>query len=332
MSQRVQTLRPGNTRWVLIDHNVMQGELGNAYGSHVVGTIDHHQDEGTVPQDCEPRIIRTSGSCASLVVDYFKGSWDALLLSSPPSFWGDAEAVGAKSWDAEVAMLALAPILIDTTNLTDTARVTPGDVDAVQYLEQKAGFGVVAAEEDRDEEEAGRVYCYDRDAYFQAISKEKGDIDELSLKDILRKDYKQWTETEHEPVSLGICSVVKSIGYLISRAESRVLFLEDLHHFAKERQLSVIAVMTTPIFEGALTRELLVWGVDERGVEAVKRFETSSRDLLGLGKWDLGVLDDVDRGEEAGYRRCWEQKRVEHSRKQVAPLLREALLGCTSRN
>ena len=77
-------LRPANTRWILVDHNSLQGNLGTIYASRVHGVIDHHEEENAVPKDTEPepRIVEKSGSCSSLVIRNFKSKWDALANST----------------------------------------------------------------------------------------------------------------------------------------------------------------------------------------------------------------------------------------------------------
>jgi exopolyphosphatase len=314
----------------------MQGELGRLYSSYVTGTIDHHDDEGTVPHDCdgEPRIICKSGSCASLVVEYCKEGWDALSSTMTDREQGPhAEEVvdAAEEWDAEAALLALAPILIDTTNLTDAAKATAGDVSAARYLESKIKLGAEVVDVGASRVGAARVgegrgqgHGHDSDAYFREISEAKEGIEGLGLEDILRKDYKQWTE--HVSVVLGISSAVKNIDFLIRKAGSKALFLDKLRRFAEERQLSAVVIMTTSTSEeGEFRRELLVWGIDGRGADVAKRFENDAGDSLELEEWGNGALDEVNGSPEVGWRRCWVQGKVEKSRKQVAPLLRKAV-------
>lgn len=250
-----------------------------------------------MPKDCgeEPRIVKKSGSCASLVVESCREAWDDLSAKSTG---------GEKAWDVELAYLALAPVLIDTTNLTTESKVTPADVEAVEYLksiimENSSGF--------------------DSDKYFEEVSEAKHDIGGLSLPDILRKDYKQWTEAGS--VLLGVSSVVKDIQFLIDKAGSKEKFLDALKAFATERDLSVCSIMTTANHEDKFKRELFVWALDKKGLEPAKKFETDAREKLGLEQWGDGSLDSDD----GGWRRCWWQERVENSRKQVAPLLRAAI-------
>jgi exopolyphosphatase len=275
----------------------LQGDLGRAYGQRLVGCIDHHDEEYIVPRECgeEPRIVQKSGSCSSLVVEYCRDAWSALSRRSE-----DKESA---SWDADLARLALAPILIDTTNLTNDYRVTPVDVKAAEYLES-----FILVDPTRK---------FDREEYFQRITAAKNDIGGLSLSNILRKDYKQWTEAG--AINFGISSVVKDIEFLINKAGAKAKFFAAMEDFARERNLSMYSIMTASQKDGAFHRELLIWGLDERGVYTAERFEADSKEKLGLQQWGDGTLDLTD---DAQWRRCWQQHKVENSRKQIAPMLK----------
>lgn len=275
----------------------MQGDLGLAYGQRLVGCIDHHDEEDIVPQECgeEPRIVQKSGSCSSLVVEYCRDAWNTLSRRS--------ESKDSASWDADLARLALAPILIDTTNLTNDYKVTPVDVKAAKYLES-----FIQADPTRK---------FDREDYFQRITAAKNDIGGLSLSNILRKDYKQWTVAG--TTNLGISSVVKDIQFLIDKAGGKAKFFASMKDFARERNLSMYSIMTASQKDGTFGRELLIWALDERGVYTAERFEADSKEKLGLQQWGDGTLDLRD---DAQWRRCWQQHKVENSRKQIAPMLK----------
>ncbi|RDW80484.1 hypothetical protein BP5796_05182 [Coleophoma crateriformis] len=286
------------TNWVLVDHNALQGELGSRFGGHVVGCIDHHDEENKVPRDTglEPRVVKKSGSCSSLVVQYGRAAWDALVKDSKTNN-------EVASWNADIAHVALAPILIDTTYLKSKDKTTKDDIEAVNYLESI----ITAIPGNR----------YDGEAYFQELSKAKESVDDLSLNDILRKDYKQWTENN---LNLGISSIVKDVHFLVNKAGGMDNFLQVLKAFAEERKLSICSIMTTSNPNGQFQRELLVWGMDEKGITSAKQFFEKDASKLGLETWSEGKLDSHD----DGWRQCWIQKELACSRKQVAPLLR----GC----
>jgi exopolyphosphatase len=320
-------LKPENTKWILVDHNALQGQLGKLYSASVAGVIDHHDDEGKVPEDTgdEPHVIEKSGSCSSLVANYCRSTWDTLSRSALSS--GAAHAQGdklldddavVKRWDAQVAQLILASILVDTGNLQDENKTTEHDRKAVEYLEAKIMICPQLSTQ------------FDRTTFYKEINAAKKDIDGLQLQDILRKDYKQW---DHGNLKLGISSVVKPINFLQKKAgdESSAqppdeAFLEALKHFAEERELDMYTVMTTSTSsEGNFQRELLLWAFNERAVSAAKAFATNSESELGLENWDVSSrVTKGDYGKDQ-WRNIWFQRQVQHSRKRVAPLLREAM-------
>jgi len=294
-------LPPEKTKWILVDHNALLGELGKIYSGRVMGCIDHHDEEGKVPKDCgdEPRVVRKSGSCASLVVEYCREAWDTVSAKS-----NDSETA---KWNAELARVALGPVLIDTSNLENEAKTTPADVEAVKYLEKWIT--------------AGEGEGFDAKSYYKEIWTAERDVEGLSLTDLLRKDYKQWSEGG---VSLGVSSVVKDMDFLLSKRETREEFFDTLKKFSQERDLSICSIMTRSSAnnENGFQRELFVWGLNDKGVQALKKFEAESSNSLGLEIWKEGSLDSEDGGL---WRKCWQQKKIENSRKQVAPMLRSSM-------
>ncbi|KAH8641242.1 hypothetical protein IG631_04183 [Alternaria alternata] len=315
-------LAPENTKWILVDHNALQGQLGKMYAERVAGVIDHHDDEKKVPEDTgeEPRIIEKSGSCTSLIANYCRPSWDMASLSALSS--GAAHAQGdsmsndaafVQRWDADIAQLSLASILIDTTDLNDENKTTEHDRKAVEYLEAKIMLCPQLAA------------SFDRTSFYKEINAAKKDIGSLKLQDILRKDYKQW---DQGGLKLGVSSVVKSIEFLQNKAgdeasaQTAEAFLAALKEFAKDRDLDMYSLMTTSTgSDGGFQRELLLWAFNDGAVSAAKNFATNSKDELGLEEWQNS--DDIDNKRE--WRRTWWQRQVQHSRKRVAPLLREAM-------
>lgn len=318
-------LKPENTKWILVDHNALQGQLGRIYSSRVQGVVDHHDDEGNVPKDTggEPRIIEKSGSCTSLIINYVRPTWD--MLSSAALTSGAAHAQGdslsdddavVKRWDASIAQLGLASILIDTSNLQDANKTTNYDRKAVEYLEAKIMLCPQLAT------------TFDRKSFYETIDAAKKDISPLKLWDILQKDYKEWDQNNGQ--KLGISSIVKPISFLQSKAgeesssQSSNAFLTSLESFAREHSLDLYSIMTTSTSSsGDFQRELLLWAFNEKAAAWAECFAEQSGEELGLEDWDGD--EDVTSSEENGqWRRVWWQRQVQHSRKRVAPLLRQA--------
>lgn len=267
----------------------------------MVGCIDHHDEENKVPQNTgdEPRIVRKSGSCSSLVVDYCKDAWKALSTEA------QGQNKESLQWNSELAFMAITPILMDTINLTSKSKTTTDDTDAVRYLKDL----ITAVPGNR----------FDQDEYFEEVSKAKEDIGSLSINGILRKDYKQWAEGS---MNLGVSSSVKDIQFLLGKAGSQSKFLDEVRTFAKERDLSMCSIMTTYHLNGNFRRELFVMAVDAKGSKVARDFQRDYTETLGLETWNEGILDS-DIAHE--WRCCWWQQNVSHSRKQVAPLMRTAM-------
>lgn len=277
----------------------------------VVGCIDHHVDESFVPSaefllEGQPRIIQPGpGSCTSLVIRELRDR--GLWLDSETS-----EVAAAVIEEAQAAQLALAAILLDTSNLTATGKVTDTDLAAVSFLETKVEAGYRLAVE------AGQLGIpqWNRAAFFKEIrDAQQNSLNSLTVEEVLGRDYKDWTETSSSSAAgrssnikkIGICSVVKPISWLIEKTQTEVAdevgavsddpssmrsrgtiaFLEKLQSFAKTRRLDVIAIMTafnSPKV-GNFKRELMVWALNESSVEPVKRFAIGSTAELGLEEW-----------------------------------------------
>jgi exopolyphosphatase len=320
-------LAPENTKWILVDHNALQGQLGKIYSERVAGVVDHHDDEGKIRKDTgdEPRIIRKSGSCTSLIANYCRPMWDELSESALSS--GAVHAQGesllddsavVKRWDAAVAQLGLASILIDTANLHDGNKTTEHDRNAVAYLEAKIMMCPQLST------------TFDRTSFYEEIDAAKSNIGALKLQDIFQKDYKQW---DQRSLKLGISSVVKPINFLVKKAgdeksaqSASDAFLGAMNQFSEERDLDLFTLMTTSTSPAdEFQREILLWAFNERGVSAAEKFAANSSDELGLEDWhDMPNLSDAT-CSEGQWRKVWWQRQVQHSRKRVAPLLRDAM-------
>ncbi|KAH6856245.1 hypothetical protein B0I37DRAFT_72188 [Chaetomium sp. MPI-CAGE-AT-0009] len=312
-------LDPQDTRWLLVDHNAITGDLAASFSSQVVGCIDHHVDENIIPRDVpqgQPRLFATCGSCMSLVLDHCKPTWDSLAASACE------DGTSAAECDAQLARVALAPILIDTTSLTSRDKTTDLDVRAAELAESKlAPFQSQLRTQTDTPTQAPEPY--NRETYHTTLTTLKEQITGLPYRDVLRKDYKRWSEGD---LGLGMSTVVQGLADAVAAAGEgeREAFVAALRAWAGEQALDVAAVMTVSRPGGVFTRELLVWGLSEPGVAAVREFRRRFAETLGLESWEGGELDEGGEGQ-GEWRVCWRQKAVSYSRKQVAPMLREAM-------
>lgn len=324
-----ERLKPASTRWILVDHNKLLGELGSIYSSSVLGVIDHHEDEKAVPQDTypEPRVIEQCGSCTSLVVHTLQSSWDKLSNSALSSGAGHAQgeiiaddAMVRRVWDAQIAKMALASILIDTTNLTAESKVKAVDRDAVEYLEAKIQL-------------SPKNMIWDRLKFYREIDEAKKNLEAFDLSDILRKDYKEWTENG---IKLGVSSVVKPLEFLVSKAQrnnakhEHEAFHQAAKDFMESRSLSVFSIMTAFTSGDQFCRELYLCTNSSAGADAISKFSECAASRLnledktveGISSGDYRPATDKD---SYAMTRIWLQKDTTKSRKQVAPLLKAAM-------
>lgn len=300
---------PQDTRWLLVDHNVLTGVVAESFSDPglIIGCVDHHEDEGVVPQTLppgQPRVFAKCGSCMSLVLDQCRDAWDRSTAE---------DGAASAEYDAELARVALAPILIDTTNLTSKDKTTERDVRAVELAESKLKPQMLLRAS------RGGKSSYDRAAYYDQLTRLKDHVQGLSYRDILRKDYKRWNDGS---LALGVSTVVQGFGYLLREIGDKGEFLRALRSWAEEQKLDIAAVMTVSKPGGVFTRELLVWGLNKQGVEVAKQFMKKYEGTLGLETWEGGEMDGDEGG---GWRACWRQRNTKHSRKQVAPMLREVM-------
>ncbi|KAK6439331.1 Exopolyphosphatase [Oleoguttula sp. CCFEE 5521] len=298
---------PETTSWTLVDHNALTGNLAPSFAPQVNSVIDHHDDEKAISPSAQPRIIAKSGSCASLVVNHLRPTWDTISSSSSnigaalgqTSYHITDDFAFTSTWDGQVAYLALGAILIDTQSLTSEDKVTEHDQQAVKYLEARINASLRLGK------------GYDRDRLFRELTEAKIDLGDLSVRDCLRKDYKEWTEGD---LKLGISSVVKSVAWLEKREGGLV---GAMRKWAKERDLAILAVMTAfTDGEGEFARELVVMATENGTVaEAAERFENASSQELQLKDSELKAQRDVD--VDVPYLRQWTQGNLAASRKRA---------------
>ena len=313
-----------DTKWILVDHNKLQGTLGQEYSSRALGVIDHHDEEHAIPHQTgvEPRVVQKAGSCTSLVVRYCRSYWDQLASQSIASGAAHGQGESAindasftQGWDAQVAKLAIASIRIDTANLTAPGKVEQIDRDAVEYLEAKIHLSSKYSR------------TWNRTDFYERITHAKQDIEGLTVQEILMKDYKEWNEHGRK---LGISSVVRPLSYLVDksiREKARHSLEQDITAFCDDRGLSVYAIMTAfKGRKGEFQRQLLLQD-NEPGDQTAVAFTRETAKQLNLKDLDLDVAKQLDSDKAIPWRDFWSQGDIKKSRKQVAPLLRQYMSG-----
>ena len=306
-------------RWILVDHNKFTGRLSKISSDKVIGVLDHHEEENFVTQGTgsEPRVVEKAGSCTSLVLRYCRDAWN--IISSASQSIGAANGQGdsaiddsafTQTWDAQIAKLALASILIDTSNLTNADKVEAADKESVAYLESKIMLSPKEAK------------SWNRKAFYKQVKEIKSNLDALTLAEILEKDYKQWDEGG---IQLGISSCVKDLEFLAKKANS-VPFESLVDSYMDEKGLDIFAIMThVTSSKGERQRQIQLQARPGAVKHAAMFIEKNSAEL----KLDDLHIEGIEKQHNADEDRIWRttllQKEQKASRKQVAPMLRAAI-------
>lgn len=265
----------------LVDHNKVTSTIDKLTGNSVVGIIDHHADEKLYLTSIAsgPRVIRKCGSCSSLVMNYWRKQLPDEVFSKNP----------------EVLILALCPLLLDTSNMKQ--KVEEPDQENYEFLKNN-----------QEPSEIKELY--------KTLTAKKRNLDGLPVKGILAKDYKEWDGAGK--AKLGISTVPQSVQWL---EEHHKNLYDEFKDWAHERQLNV-AVMMTSFGDHKHHRQLVIWVNDDgqanRSLVQFAKVQQSSvlqlREMPTNASNNAGVL-------------VYEQGNSKAGRKLVAPLLRQQLFG-----
>ena len=286
----------------LVDHNGLQGvEINKAFDAGFVNVdaiIDHHADEGMF-EKADPRIIRTCGSNSTLVFHYFHE-----LTSGDDKFW---------ETNKDVVELLIAPLLIDTTNMTQ--KVEDPDVKALEFYKKILTTDTV-----------NFTTQSSYDEFYKTLKTAKKDISGFSFADILRKDYKQFHFLHGDRV--GFSSISKPLLWIASKFSADEI-KEDLAKTLKANQIELL-VMTASFTQketGIYTREFSYYYEGENEKYA-NLFQLVWRDLeLSTDMYKSEIISTLVNAvnNRESHLKIYNQKKVTATRKQVVPIVKEAL-------
>lgn len=246
-------------------------------------------------------------------------------------------AIVTKSWDAQIAKLALASILVDTVYMTAEDVVEAADREAAQHLNVTIRSF------------PGNGWEWDQKKFYEEINDAKTNIEGFEFDEILRKDYKEWT---YDGTKFGISSVAKPLEFVSGKARQSSTsptpsaitdaFDQAIETFMQSKSLSIFAIMT--IFQSPgqpLRRELFLQATNTSSAAAIsRRFAETASETLGLDPVHvpgIGAGENGDDGSSADgdkelgmTRKVWSQEKTWESRKQVAPLLSAAIKDMNS--
>lgn len=223
-----------STSFALVDHN----RLGPSYASNpsaeVVAVIDHHDDENLHPT-ASPRTISPCGSCASHLA--------LLCPSEVPS---------------ELATLLLTAILIDTAGLKPGGKALKTDVDAAAFLVPLSlyaqSLSPKVASNLFNTQTVAEQWAKTGQGLYQApairdltksLLTKKEDVTLLNSRDLLRRDYKEYTYVlpgaGNRSIKAGLSSVPVSLEVMAKEGKLEGAMVA----WMKERGITVFGVLTS---------------------------------------------------------------------------------------
>lgn len=290
--------------FALVDHNRLLPMFGDA---PVRSVIDHHADE-KLYETASPRIVQVTGSCSSLVTNYFTS------LPSPPTF------------PSALCNLLLSAILIDTSLKPEPkGKATQYDEKAASYLLPLSSLAPTSLITATGIE--GGIFTY-----LEDLSAKKFNVSTLTGRDLLRRDYKEYEENGWR---YGLSTVPASFEEWLAKSRTDTLtswnaIESDVEGWKVERKLDMVGVLTSfnapkksGEAKGKHRRELLLYLADEGLKPILEGVEKDS--TLDLKKWK----GEKAKGEFKDRRwKVYEQGNAKATRKQLAPILSALVAAC----
>lgn len=258
----------------LVDHNAPASRQSH-WEPQVYGIIDHHQDEHKC-QGALVRQIEPVGSCATLVAQRIREAGITV--------------------DHTLASLLLAPILLDTTNLSPSAgKATPLDIEYVQWLGSNVNWS---------------TSFVSTESMYETLHKLKTKVKHLSAPDLLRKDYKQWQL--QDPLGQDWMVGISSVGYPLDKWIQRdglQVIHQALEEYRHSLGLDLLLVMTHGKSQKIYGRQLMVKFAPDNPQHRVIEGLLAS-DTLELKQREPGVFSQLN---------------CQASRKQVFPVVKNII-------
>lgn len=325
-------------KFSLVDHN----RLGSRFAKDnpnatVVSVIDHHEDEQLYKDTADPRIITApTGSCSSLVADLIHTQCPTEIAIIP-----------------ELATLLICSVVIDTNGLKPGGKAEDPDRQAMAYLLPRSTF-VPAIPTSVTDITPGTDF--NNIPVLKNLTKDlktkKEDVSRLGTKDLLRRDYKEYTFTpswaKDSQIQVGLASVPVGFKSWIPRDKG---FFSAVEGWIKEQQLAALVILTS--FDGEKEskkkdkkkgkkeakdkhkRQLLVVVADNKdlasnlfpGLERSSKLQLEERSFKKFGAkkatGDFGWVLEA---------KVYKQGDGSATRKIVAPIVKEVVEGSPNAN
>ncbi|KAK0461027.1 exopolyphosphatase [Desarmillaria tabescens] len=197
-----------STRFGLVDHN----RLGSPFVSDAARVEVHTAD---------PRIVAPAGSCSSLVA--------SLCPFNLPR---------------EIATLLLCAILIDTNGLKPGGKAVQADRDAVLRLLPPARLELPPSFSSANTDGLHDIPSII--SLSSVLATKKADVSHLSPRDLLRRDYKEYTYILHwHSVKPTVKAGLSTVPLQLKDWGSKGKLYRESHAYMQDRGLHVLGVLTT---------------------------------------------------------------------------------------
>jgi len=288
---------------VLVDHNRLCydfEELLSQKPYTIESIIDHHVDEHKY-QPTHLKIINMVGSTVSLITQLYQQESEknkALFQQAP--------------MDAALAKLFLAPILIDSVNLNrQYNRTTDIDEKSAEYLKN------IIIKEESD---------FDTNTYYQLLKENKHRIEDLSIYDLIRKDFKKYfnhpqpEKNSPQNYFYGISSISRwCIKDLITKDTSaQTEIITVMKKWMKQQNLKFHLIMASHLDNcNIFKRELFFLFSDG--------FDKTTEDRIIKGIEESDIKCTVYQKSEEAHYYIFDQENLKYSRKVLQPFLQTLL-------
>jgi exopolyphosphatase len=315
---------PSN-RFVLVDHNVVNPRF-RSDNTTVVGIVDHHADEG-YHLSADPRVIAVpTGSCASLVANLIQGS-DFEVGSIPTG----------------LAALLLSAIVIDTNGLKLGGKAEPTDRAAAAFL---APLAATVPEMSLGGPNIAEGILQQESTFTQlnhVLQDKKANVSSLSTKDLLRRDYKEYSFTpswnSSAKVQVGLSTVPVGLQPWYAKANQNSGFWREMESWIKERNLQALGVLTSFRDTEHMNkkgkpkhRREQLWLLPPDAADLAERIfpGLESNAELDLKQTDFGHLgsDQLEGSfEPEWHASIYKQQNTDATRKATAPIVKSIIEG-----
>ena len=319
-------------KFSLVDHN----RLGSRFSKDnpnatVVSVVDHHEDEQLYKDTADPRIITVpTGSCASLVAD--------LIRSQSPA---------EVAIISELANLLICTIVIDTNGLKPGGKAEDPDRKAMAYLFPRSTFipALQTPAVDLNPATDFNDIPILKDL-TKSLRTKKEDVSRLGTRDLLRRDYKEYTFipswAKDSQIQVGLASVPVGFKSWISRDRD---FYTAVERWVKERQVAALVVLTSFSDEGPKKkskkkdekkskgkhkRQLLAVVADNKDLVSILFPGLEKNSQLRLEERSFEKFGAKSAAGDFGGKlraKVYKQGDVDATRKVVAPIIKEVVEG-----